>query len=161
MTTPRSTKLQAVVAMASNRVIGRDGSLPWSLPEDLKWFKKLTVGDPIVMGRKTMESIGRPLPKRRNLVVSRSLREAPDGFEVFSSCEDALEALSAEEKASVIGGAQIYAEMMPLCDEVWLSFVFEPHEGDTSLHPFEHDFEMIETVHRDSDFELRRYRRKS
>ena len=66
-------RLKAVVAMASNRIIGKDGDLPWKLSEDLKWFKKMTVGFPIVMGRKTMESLGRPLPKRRNIVISRNL----------------------------------------------------------------------------------------
>ena len=74
------TKLKAVVAMASNRVIGKDGGLPWKLSADLKWFKKMTLGHPIVMGRKTMESIGRPLPGRRNLVISRNLEVAPEGF---------------------------------------------------------------------------------
>ncbi|MCB1207129.1 MAG: dihydrofolate reductase [Verrucomicrobiae bacterium] len=153
-------KLKAVVAMASNRVIGRDGGLPWKLSSDLKWFKKLTLGHPIVMGRVTMESIGRPLPGRRNLVVSRTLDSAPEGFELVSSCEAALAALGAETEASVIGGAQIYREMMPFCDEVLLSYVFHPYEGDTTLPPFEDDFEMIEILHRDEDFELRRYVRR-
>ena len=82
-----SPKLKAVVAMASNRVIGKDGGLPWNLSADLKWFKKVTLGFPIVMGRVTMESIGRPLPGRRNLVISLSLESAPEGFELVSSCE--------------------------------------------------------------------------
>ena len=74
--------LKAVVAMASNRVIGKDGGLPWRLKEDLKWFKKMTVGHPILMGRKTMDSIVHPLPKRRNFVISRNLETVPEGFEL-------------------------------------------------------------------------------
>jgi dihydrofolate reductase len=153
-------KLKAVVAMASNRVIGKDGGLPWKLSADLKWFKKVTLGFPIVMGRVTMESIGRPLPGRRNLVISRSLESAPEGFELVPSCEAAMDALAGETEASIIGGAQIYREMMPLCDEVLLSYVFHPYEGDTVLPAFEEDFEMVEVLHRDEDFELRRYVRR-
>jgi dihydrofolate reductase len=152
-------RLKAVVAMASNRVIGRDGGLPWRLPEDLKWFKRLTLGHPVIMGRRTMESLGRPLPGRRNLVVSRSLSSAPAGFELAPSPEDALALVAGEEEASVIGGAEIYAAMMPLCAEVLLSYVHRPHEGDTRLPEFEDSFELAEILHRDEDFELRRYAR--
>mgnify|MGYP003639777273 CR=1 FL=1 len=152
--------LKAIVAMASNRVIGKDGDLAWRLPEDLKWFKKLTLGNPIVMGRKTMDSLGRPLPKRRNVVISRSLDEAPEGFELVSSCEAAVELLAGEETVFVIGGAQIYGEMMAQCDEVYLSHVFHPYEGDTRLPEFEDGFELAEVLHRDDDFELRRYLKK-
>jgi len=152
--------LKAVVAMASNRVIGKDGTLPWRLSEDLKWFKKMTVGHPIIMGRKTMDSLGRPLPKRRNIVISRSLTEVPDGFELVGSCEAAAELVRNEEAASIIGGAQIYGEMISRCDEVFLSYVFHPYEGDTLLPEFEDEFEMVEVLYRDEDFELRRYVRE-
>lgn len=146
--------------MASNRIIGKDGDLPWRLSEDLKWFKKMTVGHPVVMGRKTMESLRGPLPKRRNLVISRNATELPDGFELVGSCEEALERLEGEERISIIGGAQIYREMLPQCDEVLLSYVFHPYEGDTELLPFEADFEMQEVLYHDDDFELRRYVRR-
>ena len=149
--------IKAIVAMASNRVIGKDGDLPWQLPEDLKWFKKLTLGHPIVMGRKTMQSIGRPLPKRRNVVISRSLDEVPDGFELVNSCDAISEHLADEESIFVIGGAEIYKAMFPLCQEVYLSFVFHPYDGDTHLVEFEEDFTLAEILHRDEDFELRRY----
>lgn len=152
--------LKAVVAMASNRIIGKDGDLPWRLSEDLKWFKKMTVGHPVVMGRKTMQSLRGPLPKRRNLVISRSANELPEGFELVRSCEEALQRLRDEAQISIIGGAQIYAEMLPLCDEVLLSYVFHPYEGDTELPPFEDDFVLEEILYRDDDFELRRYLRK-
>jgi len=151
-------ELKAIVAMASNRVIGRDGDLPWRLPEDLKWFKKLTLGHPIVMGRRTMESIGRPLPKRRNIVLSRSLDEAPDGFEVIPRLEDLFGLVDGEEEVWVIGGAGVYRDAISLCGEVYLSYVFHPHEGDTRLEPFEEEFELEEVLYRDEDFEMRRYR---
>lgn len=157
---PEKPVLRAVVAMASNRIIGKDGDLPWRLSEDLKWFKKLTLGYPIVMGRKTMESIGRPLPKRRNIVISRNLTEVPEGFELVNSCEQVVSHLGGEMIVSVIGGAEIYREFLPICSEVYLSYVFEPYEGDTSLVEFEDDFELIEVMHRDDDFELRRYVRR-
>jgi dihydrofolate reductase len=151
--------LKAIVAMASNRVIGKDGDLPWRLPEDMKWFKKLTLGHPIVMGRKTMDSLRGPLPKRRNVVISRSLETAPEGFDLVRSCDEAVEMLSGEETIFVIGGAQIYGEMIPRCDEVLLSFVFHPYEGDALLPEFEDGFELAEVLHSDENFELRRYRR--
>ncbi|MBP82895.1 MAG: dihydrofolate reductase [Verrucomicrobiales bacterium] len=151
--------IKAIVGMASNRVIGKDGDLAWRLPEDLKWFKKLTIGHPIVMGRKTMDSLPNgPLPKRRNVVISRSVSQGPEGFEMVGSCEEAIELLKDEEAIFVIGGAQIYSEMIPQCEEVLLSYVFHPYEGDTFLPQFEEGFELAEVLHRDEDFELRRYR---
>ena len=160
MSEMKRPRLKAVVAMASNRIIGKDGGLPWRLSEDLKWFKKMTLGFPIVMGRKTMESIGRPLPKRRNIVISRTLESVAEGFELVRSCEAAIILLRGEVEASVIGGAQIYGEMLPLCDEVLLSYVFHPYEGDTTLPAFEDEFDMTGVIYRDTDFELRRYLRK-
>jgi dihydrofolate reductase len=154
-------KWKAVVAMASNRVIGRSGGLPWRLPEDLKWFKKLTLGHPVVMGRKTMESLPRPLPGRRNVVVSRALTEVPAGFERTLNLTETVERLQGESAVSVIGGAQIYEAFFPLCEEVFLSYVFHPYEGDTRLPEFEADFALAEVLYRDADFELRRYLRKS
>ncbi len=151
------TKWKAVVAMASNRVIGKDGGLPWRLSADLKWFRKLTMGHPVVMGRKTMESIGRPLPGRRNVVVSRNPDTVPPGFEGVRSGEEAMARLAAEAEVSVIGGAQIYRELMPRCEEVLLSYVFHPYEGDTTLPAFEDGFSLAEVIYRDEDFELRRY----
>jgi len=152
--------LKAIVAMASNRVIGKDGDLPWRISEDLKWFKRLTLGNPILMGRVTMDSLGRPLPKRRNVAISRSLREPTEGFELVESCDAALDLLKDEETIFIIGGGQIYREMIPQCDEVYLSYVFHPYEGDTHLLKFEDDFTIAEILYRDDDFELRRCVRK-
>lgn len=149
---------KAIVAMAANRVIGKEGDLPWRIPEDLKWFKKLTLGHPILMGRKTMDSIGRPLPKRRNLVLSRSLTEVPDGFELISDVESLSRDMDWQsESVFVIGGAQIYNLLFPLCEEVLLSYVYDSYEGDTYLPEFEADFEMKEILFKNEEFELRRY----
>ena len=150
---------KAIVAMASNRVIGRDGTLPWHLPEDFKWFKKTTMGRPMVMGRKTWDSIGRPLPGRRNIVVSRTLREAPEGTELAAGVEQ-LDDLGLEGEVFVIGGAGLYRAMLPMCKEVLLSFVFEAHEGDTTFPPFEDDFAVPEVVATFEEFEVRRYVRR-
>jgi len=149
--------LKAVVAMASNRVIGKDGQLPWHLPEDLKLFKKLTTGHPILMGRKTYESIGRPLPKRRNIVLSKTWK-APEGVdvEVIQDLDD-LAALGLGGDVFLIGGAQVYAALLPRCDEVYLSYIHEPYEGDTYFPPFEDQFELAEVVEKFDEFELRRY----
>ena len=147
---------KAIVAMASNRVIGRDGKLPWHLPEDFKWFKKTTMGRPVVMGRKTWDSIGRPLPGRRNVVVSRTLSEAPAGTDLVASV-DQLAELGLEGEVFVLGGAGIYAAMLPMCSEVLLSYVFEAHEGDTMFPPFEQDFAEPQLLETFDDFEVRRY----
>lgn len=148
--------------MASNRVIGRDGDLPWRIPGDLKWFKRLTLGHPLVMGRKTMESLGgRPLPGRRNLVLTRSRGAAdlPAGFERLDRADpDHLRTLA--DTVFVIGGAEVFRLLLPHCDEVYLSLVHEPHPGDTFLPPFEEAFTLAEILDRQPEFELRRYVRR-
>jgi len=142
--------------MASNRVIGKEGKLPWHLPEDFRWFKKLTMGHPIVMGRKTCESIGRPLPGRRNIVVSRHWSEAPQGFELVNTVE-ALSDLNLEGEVFVIGGAVLYEKLLPKCEELYLSYVFEEYQGDTFFPAFEDGFEMKKLLVSYPDFELRHY----
>ncbi len=122
-----------IVAVAENGVIGRAGKLPWHLPEDLKRFKRLTVGHPVIMGRKTWESIGRPLPGRRNLVVSRTPGYAAEGAEVFASLDEALAAAAGEDEVFVIGGAALYAEAMPRADRLYLTRVHATVEGDVTF----------------------------
>ena len=118
-----------IVAMASNRVIGRDNALPWTLPSDLARFKSVTMGCPIVMGRRTYDSIGRPLPGRRNIVLSRDPDLALPGCEVMASLD---EALSIDvPRLFVIGGAQIYAQALPLATELFVTQVRAEVEGDT------------------------------
>lgn len=151
-------RLVAVAAMDEGRVIGRAGELPWHLPEDLRLFKELTAGHAIVMGRNTFESIGRPLPRRRNLVLSRTMQPAP-GIEVLRS-PDQLGSAGLSGEVFVIGGEQIYATLLPRCDELILTLVHGHHEGDTRFPPFEDDFELVEVLDRHEQFERRRYRRR-
>jgi dihydrofolate reductase len=153
-----STRFIAVLAMDPNRVIGKDGGLPWHLPEDLKFFKKLTMGRPIIMGRSTFESIGRPLPGRRNIVLSRTLSQddAPKGIEVVDSVE-ALSSLDLEGDNFVIGGAGVFSLLLPLCEEVVISHVFKEYPGDTFLPPFEDAFQPPQVIETFDDFEPRRY----
>ena len=135
-----------IVAMARNRVIGRDGTLPWHLPEDLKRFRQLTMGHPIIMGRKTWDSIGRPLPGRRNIVVSRNPGLALEGAETAASVEDALKLTADADTVFVIGGEQIYRAALPLADRIELTLIDADVEGDTSFPEIKPD-EWMETSH--------------
>lgn len=119
-----------IAAVARNHAIGLDNKLLWRLPEDLKRFKALTLGHPILMGRKTFESLGRPLPGRRNVVVSRNPDCRFEGAEVFSSLEAAIVACSGAEKLFVIGGAEIYRQAMVLADVLDLTEVDDAPVGD-------------------------------
>ena len=148
--------LTAIVAMDPNRLIGANGTLPWHLPEDLAFFKKTTLGHPILMGRKTFESIGKPLPKRKNIVLTRDRNWSHEGVEVIHS-PDAIAKM--EGRIFIIGGAEIYAALSPLIDEWLVSHVHHSYEGDTYLAPFEIDFPESEEVEGNGDFTVRRYRR--
>ncbi len=127
-----------VVAMARNLVIGRDGALPWRLPRDLKHFRTLTWGKPIVMGRKTHESLGRALPGRLNIVLSRGEFSHPPEIQVARSVEEALEQARATgaDEVMVIGGGQVYEAFRPLCTRIHLTLVDGDFEGDT-FFPFD------------------------
>lgn len=124
------TILTLIVARAANGTIGRDNQLPWRLPEDLAHFKRATLGKPIVMGRKTFESIGRPLPGRRNIVVSRNQELQIEGCEVASSLVDALRLCVGAEEVCLIGGAQLYAEALPSADKLIVTEIAREFEGD-------------------------------
>jgi len=132
-----------VVAAADNGVIGRAGDLPWRLPEDLKHFRAVTMGKPIVMGRRTYESIGRPLPGRANIVVTRDPAFGPAGVEVAATLEDALELAARRAAAAgvseimVIGGAEIYRSALPHARRIYLTEVHEAVEGDTYFPAFD------------------------
>lgn len=152
--------LRAIVAMSAARVIGRDGKLPWHLPEDLRFFRRTTTGHAVVMGRKTWESIGRPLPNRRNVVVSRSKLELPAGCERIAAPEE-LDELQIETEIYIIGGAQIYAALLPRCQEILATRVHGVWEGDTWFPEFEAEFERVELLESHPSCEMLRYRRKS
>lgn len=123
--------IRLVVAVAQNGVIGRDNGLIWHLPADLKFFKEATTGFPIIMGRKTFESIGRPLPNRRNIVITRDASYAKEGIETVHSPEEALAACKDEKRVSVIGGGEIYRMFMGRAHELYYTKVLADFEGDT------------------------------
>ena len=120
-----------IAALAKNRVIGKDNQIPWHLPADLKHFKEMTMGKPVLMGRKTFESIGKPLPGRRNVVISRQKDYKIVGVEMFCSIEEALIALQNEPEVMVIGGAEIYRQTLPRATRLVLTFVEGEFKGDT------------------------------
>lgn len=119
-----------IVAASTNNVIGSDGTLPWHLPDDLRNFKRLTTGKPIVMGRKTFDSIGKPLPDRRNVVITRDPNYVASGCDVVTSPEAAFELLHDAAEVMIIGGSQIYAAFLPLADRVYLTRVHAEVDGD-------------------------------
>ncbi len=129
--------IKFVVAYSDNRVIGRDNALPWRLPSDLAHFKRNTLGQPIIMGRNTWESLGRPLPGRPNLVISRNPDFRAEGARVFTSVQDALAACAAEPTVCIIGGAQIFKQTLPLADEIIATEVHATIDGDVFFPPLD------------------------
>ena len=123
-------KLTIIVAMDKNRVIGRSGALPWHLADDLQHFRRQTAGKPVLMARKTFESIGRPLPKRRNVVLTRDSSWQAEGVEVVHGLPQALELLSDEPEVMIIGGGTLYAQMMDQADEMQITHVAAEVSGD-------------------------------
>jgi dihydrofolate reductase len=124
-------RLSIVVAMDSNRLIGKDNGLPWHLPADLAFFKKLTTGNTILMGRKTFDSIGRPLPNRRNIVITRNADIEIAGCEVVNSIEEALSLAQGETEVMVIGGAKLYQQILPIADRLYITQIESEFDGDT------------------------------
>jgi len=131
------TLLTLIVAKARNGVIGRDNALPWRLPEDLAHFKRTTMGAPVIMGRKTWDSIGRPLPGRRNIVVSRNPALQLAGAEVAPSLEEAQRLCVGVEQVFLIGGAQLYAEALPSADRLVVTEIDAEVEGDAHFPPID------------------------
>ena len=119
-----------VVAISENHVIGKDNKLLWYLPNDLKHFKDITTGHTVIMGRKTYESVGKPLPKRRNIIITRQAITI-DGCEVVNSIEAALALCQNEEEVFIVGGAEIYKQAMHLTDRIYLTIVHKEFEGDS------------------------------
>lgn len=135
-------RLAMIVAQSSNRVIGRDNKLPWYLPGDLKYFKQATMGKPIIMGRKTFESIGKPLPGRLNIVISRDASFTAQGIKVVMSLPEAIELAESQalidgvDEAMIIGGAQIYALALPEVERLYITQVHADIEGDAYFPEF-------------------------
>jgi len=154
---------KAIAALAENRVIGAGGKIPWRLPEDLKFFKERTTGNTIVMGRKTWESLGRPLPNRRNVVVSRTLVPGENtlpGAIVVGSL-DAVESLPPSGDVWIIGGAEIYALALPHCAELYLTHVTGSPDGDAFFPPYEMLFSQAEILQSAPAFQMVRYVRRA
>ncbi len=138
-------KLALILAVADNGVIGRDNALPWKLPEDMRYFKQMTMGKPVIMGRKTFESIGKALPGRTNIVITRNGAFAAEGARCVSSLEEALQvaeqtvSMEPAEEAVVIGGSEIYRVTLPLADRLYITEVHANVEGDAVLPRVEWD----------------------
>jgi len=124
-------RISLIVAAATNNVIGRDGGLPWHLTEDLKRFKRLTTGKPIIMGRLTHESIGKPLPDRRNIVISSREGLEIEGCEVVATPDAALALAAGAAEVMIIGGGKVYEQVLPMADRIYLTRVDDTPEGDT------------------------------
>lgn len=145
-------KISLIVAMASHRVIGINGKMPWHLSADLKKFRQITTGHPILMGRKTYQSIGRPLPERRNIVMSRHLDYKIAGCEVFNDLELALASCQNTEELFVIGGAAFYAAMLPKTDFIYLTHIQKDFVGDTYFPQINQDeWQEVERLDIDND----------
>lgn len=144
-------KLNIIVAAADNGVIGVNNTLPWRLPDDLKQFKALTMGKPVLMGRKTWDSLGRPLPGRRNVVISRQTGLTLAGAEVQPSLDAAIAAVSAADEAFVIGGAEIYRQALPLAQRVYLTEVRAQIAGDAFFPPLDGQWKMESRTDHEAD----------
>ncbi|WP_413285270.1 type 3 dihydrofolate reductase [Vibrio sp. MA40-2] len=126
-------KISMIAAMADNRVIGKDNQMPWHLPADFAWFKRCTMAKPIIMGRKTYESIGRPLPGRKNIVVSRDKSLNIQGVDCVTSIEKAIELVDDQKEVMIIGGGSIYHECLPLANSLYLTYIDLHVDGDTQF----------------------------
>ena len=147
------TILSLIVAHADNRIIGKDNDMPWHLPADLAYFKQTTLGKPIVMGRKTYESIGRPLPGRKNIVISRDEAYQAEGITSVTSVEQALVAAGDIEEVMVIGGGAIYQHCISAAQRLYITHIKADIEGDTRFPDYdvENDWVKTESVLREAD----------
>ena len=126
-----------IAAMAENRVIGRSGDLPWRLPDEMRYFKQTTTGHVVIMGRRTFESFGNPLPNRRNIVVTRSLRYTPEQAVVAHSLDEALSLAADAPQVFIAGGAEVYREALPVTERMLLTLVHATPEGDTHFPEYD------------------------
>ena len=150
------SELTIIVAASANNVIGFDNKLIWNIPKDLKRFKELTQGHSVIMGRKTFESLTSPLPNRRNIVVTRNKDYSPEGIEVFSSIEDAIDVCRDDLQPFIIGGGEIYSQTINLVDKIELTRVYKDYQGDAffpdiPLDKFELVSELVNYLDDDSN----------
>lgn len=156
----RVKAFKAIAAMSENRVIGQQGKIPWHLPADFQWFKKMTTGQVVVMGRKTFESIGKPLPNRTTVVLSRGTFSYSGalGAADLAAVDWTNPALAGRE-VFICGGAQIYAQTLGACSDLYLTLVKRRVEGDAFFPPFEGQFTLATEVMDSPDFKILHYRR--
>ncbi|MDJ0701133.1 MAG: dihydrofolate reductase [Woeseiaceae bacterium] len=140
-----------IVAASENNVIGRDGNLPWKLPDDLKHFKQVTMGKPVVMGRKTWESLRRPLPGRQNVVITRQRDYSAEGCDVVSYPAAALQATSATDDIMIIGGGRVYEQFMRRAGRIYLTRVHTTIEGDAYFPKLDDEWERVSDEHHAAD----------
>ena len=146
-------KISMIAAMADNRVIGINNSLPWKLPNDMKWFRQNTLGKPIVMGRKTFESFGaKPLPGRTNIIISRDQNYTAEDCIVVHSIEEAINAADDAAEIMIIGGASFYEQMLPQADRLYLTFVHSKVTGDAWFPEWnKNEWREVEHIDHDAD----------
>jgi dihydrofolate reductase len=147
---------KAIAAMSENRVIGHGNRIPWHLPEDFKWFKQMTTGHVIVMGRKTFESIGKPLPNRETIVLTRSSFQHP-GVRIAGGLNE-IDPAREPREVFICGGAEIYRQALPLCSDLYLTLVKRVVEGDAFMPPFEDHFRAVAEVMDRPEFKITHYR---
>ena len=140
-----------IAAMDRNRLIGNNNALPWHLPADFAWFKARTMNKPVIMGRKTWESIGKPLPGRTNIVISRQPGQVPEGVVWVSSLEQALAVDAEAEEVMIIGGSTIYELAMPRVSRMYLTYVDAEFEGDAWFPQTGDDWQQVSVEHREAD----------
>jgi dihydrofolate reductase len=151
-------RFKAIAAMSENRVIACGNKIPWHLPEDFKWFKSMTTGQVIVMGRKTFESIGKPLPNRATIVLSRRQVSIP-GVQVVSDLSE-IDVAGDPREIFICGGAQVYEQALPQCSDLYLTLVKRNVHGDVFFPPFEDQFQLVEQIIERDEFVIRHYRNK-
>ena len=146
-------KISMIAAMTEDRIIGIENTLPWKLPNDMKWFRQNTLGKPIVMGRKTFESFGaKPLPQRTNIIITRDPSYQADDCIVVYSIDEALKAAGDVDEVMIIGGASFYQQMLPKADRMYLTFVEATLEGDAWFPEFDlNDWNETESIHHEKD----------
>ena len=143
--------ISMIVAADENNVIGKDNQLIWHLPDDLKFFKKKTSGHCIIMGRHTFESVGKPLPNRTNIIITRDKNYAAEGCKIVNTLEDALALAKGDDNPFIVGGEQIYRLALPLADQVYLTRIHHEFEGDRHFPELGNDWIETESIPHDTD----------
>lgn len=155
--------ISIIAAMAENRVIGRENEMPWDIPSELRRFKELTMGHPLIMGRKTFESIGRPLPGRKNIIITKQQGFAPPGCIVVNDLRAALAAAEGADEVFICGGEAVFLEALPLADKIHLTIIDEEFDGDAFFPEIPGDFVEVErkTFEDILPYDVVRYERKA